>query len=49
LILPSSSNREDHYCLRVKGDSMIEDQIASGDYVVVKKQDSAGWRTSSSP
>lgn len=31
---------EDHYCLRVKGDSMIEDQIASGDYVVVKKQDS---------
>jgi repressor LexA len=30
---------EDQYCLRVKGDSMIEDQIASGDYVVVKKQD----------
>ena len=31
---------EDHYCLRVKGDSMVEDQIASGDYVVVRKQDS---------
>jgi repressor LexA len=30
---------EDHYCLRVRGDSMIEDQIASGDYVVVRKQD----------
>ena len=30
---------EDHYCLRVKGDSMVEDQIASGDYVVVRKQD----------
>lgn len=30
---------EDHYCLRVKGDSMIDDQIASGDYVVVRKQD----------
>jgi repressor LexA len=30
---------EEHYCLRVKGDSMIEDQIASGDYVVVRKQD----------
>jgi repressor LexA len=31
---------EDHYCLKVRGDSMIEDQIASGDYVVVRKQDS---------
>lgn len=30
---------EDHFCLRVKGDSMVEDQIASGDYVVVRKQD----------
>jgi repressor LexA len=30
---------EDHFCLRVKGDSMIEDQIASGDYVVVRKDD----------
>ena len=30
---------EDHFCLRVKGDSMIEDQIADGDYVVVRKQE----------
>jgi repressor LexA len=29
---------DDHYCLRVKGDSMLEDQIASGDYVVVRRQ-----------
>ena len=32
-------NADDHFCLRVKGDSMIEDQIAEGDYVVVHKQD----------
>ena len=31
-------DNEQHYCLKVKGDSMIEDQIADGDYVVVKKQ-----------
>jgi repressor LexA len=31
---------DEHFCLRVKGDSMIEDQISEGDYVVVKKQDS---------
>lgn len=31
-------NSEDHFCLRVKGESMIEDQIAEGDYVVVRKQ-----------
>jgi len=30
-------NSEDHVCLRVKGDSMIEDHIAEGDYVVVRK------------
>lgn len=29
---------EDHFCLRVKGESMIEAQIAEGDFVVVKKQ-----------
>ncbi len=29
---------EEHFCLRVKGDSMIEDQIADGDYVVVRRQ-----------
>ncbi|ODA28026.1 repressor LexA [Planctopirus hydrillae] len=32
---------EDHFCLRVKGDSMIEDQIAEGDYVVIKRQSDA--------
>ena len=30
---------DDHFCLRVKGDSMIEDQIAEGDYVVVRRQE----------
>ncbi|MDX1969982.1 MAG: transcriptional repressor LexA [Planctomycetaceae bacterium] len=30
-------NSEDHVCLRVKGESMIEDHIAEGDYVVVRK------------
>ncbi len=29
---------DDHYVLRVRGDSMIEDCIADGDYVVVRKQ-----------
>lgn len=29
---------EDHFCLQVNGESMIEDQIADGDYVVIKKQ-----------
>jgi repressor LexA len=32
-------NNDDHFCLRVKGDSMIEDQIAEGDYVVVRRQE----------
>ncbi|MGH7198955.1 MAG: transcriptional repressor LexA, partial [Planctomycetaceae bacterium] len=30
---------DDHFCLRVKGDSMIEDQIAEGDYVVIRRQE----------
>ncbi|HWB00438.1 MAG TPA: transcriptional repressor LexA [Pirellulales bacterium] len=34
-------NADDLFVLRVKGDSMIEDQIADGDYVVVRKQESA--------
>ena len=33
-------DNEDHFCLKVKGDSMIEDQIADGDYVVVCRQES---------
>jgi repressor LexA len=32
-------DNDDHFCLRVKGDSMIEDQIADGDYVIVRKQE----------
>jgi repressor LexA len=31
-------NSNDHFCLRVKGDSMIEDHIDEGDYVIVRKQ-----------
>ena len=36
----SMFDSDEHFCLRVKGDSMIEDQISEGDYVVVKKQGS---------
>jgi repressor LexA len=32
---------KEHFILRVSGDSMIEAQIADGDYVVVKRQTSA--------
>lgn len=32
---------DDLFCLKVKGDSMIEDHIAEGDYVVVRKQETA--------
>ncbi len=31
----------DHYALRVKGQSMIEDHIADGDYVVIRQQQTA--------
>lgn len=31
---------EDHFCLKVKGDSMIEDHISEGDFVIVNKQNS---------
>jgi len=31
-------NSNEHFCLRVKGESMIEDHIAEGDYVIVRKQ-----------
>ena len=37
--IASLFDSEDHFCLRVKGDSMIEDQIADRDFVVVRKQD----------
>jgi repressor LexA len=28
---------DDHFCLRVKGESMIDDHIQEGDYVIVKR------------
>jgi repressor LexA len=31
----------DHYALRVRGQSMIEDHIADGDFVVIRKQETA--------
>ncbi|HYB89833.1 MAG TPA: transcriptional repressor LexA [Candidatus Binataceae bacterium] len=33
--------REDTFCLRVKGDSMIEDGIRDGDYIIVEGRDTA--------
>ncbi len=33
--------REETFCLRVKGDSMIEDGIRDGDYIIVESRDSA--------
>lgn len=39
--LPSSFAGEDTFILRVKGDSMIEAGILSGDYVVVRQQKDA--------
>jgi repressor LexA len=34
-------DNDDHYVLEVNGDSMIEDHISDGDYVVIRKQDTA--------
>lgn len=34
-------DHEGQFCLRVRGDSMIESQIAEGDYVIVRRQDTA--------
>ena len=34
-------NAEEMFVLEVNGDSMIEDQISDGDYVVIRKQDTA--------
>src|SRR5271163_421548 len=33
--------RDNTFCLRVKGDSMIEDGIRDGDYIIVEGRDSA--------
>jgi repressor LexA len=32
---------DNHYALKVRGQSMIEDHIADGDYVVIRKQETA--------
>lgn len=32
---------EDHFCLRVKGDSLIAESIAQGDFVIVHRQSTA--------
>lgn len=32
---------DDHFCLKVRGESMIEDHIADGDFAVIRKQPSA--------
>lgn len=34
-------DEEDNFCLKVTGDSMIEDQIAEGDFVIVRKTNRA--------
>jgi repressor LexA len=39
--LPKLLFGEDHYALRVRGDSMIEEGILNGDLVICKKQDTA--------
>ncbi|MBW1682355.1 MAG: transcriptional repressor LexA [Deltaproteobacteria bacterium] len=38
---PSLAGRGDHFVLRVQGDSMEEDGILDGDYVVVRRQPTA--------
>jgi repressor LexA len=35
---PAMTGRGEHFVLRVEGDSMIEDGILDGDYIVVRKQ-----------
>lgn len=32
---------EDHFCLKVKGESMIEDHISDGDFAIIRKQETA--------
>jgi len=36
-----AGSRHEHYVLRVRGDSMIDEQIRSGDYVIVQSRDTA--------
>lgn len=35
------NDQHEQFCLRVTGESMIEDHIADGDFVVIRKQDTA--------
>lgn len=35
------ASRKDSYVLQVKGDSMIDEQIRDGDYVIIERRDSA--------
>ena len=39
--VPSSLLHPDHYVLQVKGDSMIDEQIHNGDYIIAKKTNTA--------
>ncbi len=39
--VPSSLLNPNHYVLKVKGDSMIDEHIHDGDYIVAKKTDTA--------
>jgi DNA (cytosine-5)-methyltransferase 1 len=41
VVNPKIVSSEGYYCLRVKGDSMVDDGIFNGDIVVIKKQSSA--------
>ncbi|TWT55796.1 LexA repressor [Thalassoglobus neptunius] len=34
-------NDDDHFCLKVRGESMIDDHIADGDFAVIRKQSTA--------
>ena len=36
-----TNSRQEHFVLRVQGESMIEAQIADGDFVVIRRQESA--------
>ena len=39
--IPSSLLHPDHYVLQVKGDSMIDEQIHDGDFIVARKAKTA--------
>jgi repressor LexA len=39
--VPASYIRQENYVLEVKGDSMIDDNIQDGDFVIIRQQDTA--------